>query len=146
MRTIILTINSYGDMHDQQAGSPAKSPPGRNHRRKPLALSLLRFIFSSAMCAVTQDIQLLIGWCFLQGFAGAGASVLSRSIFLCYRAVFRSAEATQRMLKFTSVIKYSNIITAIFPAIATKSTLPYSSNRDNLHMNGIINSLYCSPL
>ncbi|HDT6547450.1 TPA: multidrug effflux MFS transporter [Kluyvera ascorbata] len=52
-------------------------------RRKPLALSLLLFIFSSAMCAVTQDIHLLIGWRFLQGFAGAGGaggSVLSRSI------------------------------------------------------------------
>ena len=66
--------------------------------------------------------------------------------FLCYRAVFRSAEATQRTLKFTAVIKYSNIITAIFPAIAKNPTLPHSSNRDNLHMNGIINSLYCSPL
>ena len=49
-------------------------------RRKPLALSLLLFIFSSAMCAVTQDIHLLIGWRFLQGFSGAGGSVLSRSI------------------------------------------------------------------
>ena len=49
-------------------------------RRKPLALSLLLFIFSSAMCAVTQDIHLLIGWRVLQGFAGAGGSVLSRSI------------------------------------------------------------------
>ena len=49
-------------------------------RRKPLALSLLLFICSSAMCAVTQDIHLLIAWRFLQGFAGAGGSVLSRSI------------------------------------------------------------------
>lgn len=49
-------------------------------RKKPLALSLLLFIFSSAMCAMTQDIHLLIGWRFLQGFAGAGGSVLSRSI------------------------------------------------------------------
>lgn len=49
-------------------------------RRKPLALSLLLFIFSSAMCAMTQDIHALIGWRFLQGFAGAGGSVLARSI------------------------------------------------------------------
>lgn len=49
-------------------------------RRKPLALSLLLFIFSSAMCAITHDIHLLIAWRFLQGFAGAGGSVLSRSI------------------------------------------------------------------
>lgn len=49
-------------------------------RRKPLALSLLLFIFASAMCAVTHDIHMLIGWRFLQGFAGAGGSVLSRSI------------------------------------------------------------------
>ncbi|VDZ85639.1 multidrug effflux MFS transporter [Kluyvera intermedia] len=49
-------------------------------RRKPLALSLLLFIFTSAMCAITHDIHMLIGWRFLQGFAGAGGSVLSRSI------------------------------------------------------------------
>lgn len=49
-------------------------------RKKPLALSLLLFIFSSAMCAMTQDIHLLILWRFVQGFAGAGGSVLSRSI------------------------------------------------------------------
>lgn len=49
-------------------------------RRKPLALSLLLFIFASAMCAITHDIHMLIGWRFLQGFAGAGGSVLSRSI------------------------------------------------------------------
>ncbi|STT82831.1 membrane transport protein [Klebsiella pneumoniae] len=49
-------------------------------RLKPLALSLLLFIFSSAMCALTRDINMLIVWRFLQGFAGAGGSVLSRSI------------------------------------------------------------------
>lgn len=49
-------------------------------RRKPLVLSLLLFIFASAMCAITHDIHMLIGWRFLQGFAGAGGSVLSRSI------------------------------------------------------------------
>ncbi|EMG1073624.1 multidrug effflux MFS transporter [Klebsiella pneumoniae] len=49
-------------------------------RLKPLALSLLLFIFSSAMCAQTRDINMLIVWRFLQGFAGAGGSVLSRSI------------------------------------------------------------------
>lgn len=49
-------------------------------RRKPLAISLLLFIFSSAMCAATHDIHMLIAWRFLQGFAGAGGSVLSRSI------------------------------------------------------------------
>ncbi|EPG5838324.1 TPA: multidrug effflux MFS transporter [Klebsiella pneumoniae] len=46
-------------------------------RLKPLALSLLLFIFSSAMCALTRDINMLIVWRFLQGFAGAGGSVLS---------------------------------------------------------------------
>lgn len=49
-------------------------------RRRPLILSLLLFIVSSVMCALTQDIHLLIVWRFLQGFAGAGGSVLSRSI------------------------------------------------------------------
>jgi DHA1 family bicyclomycin/chloramphenicol resistance-like MFS transporter len=32
------------------------------------------------MCALTYDINMLIVWRFLQGFAGAGGSVLSRSI------------------------------------------------------------------
>lgn len=49
-------------------------------RKKPLATSLLLFIVSSAMCAMSHDIHLLILWRFLQGFAGAGGSVLSRSI------------------------------------------------------------------
>ena len=49
-------------------------------RRKPLAISLLLFIFSSTMCAITHDIHMLIVWRFVQGFAGAGGSVLSRSI------------------------------------------------------------------
>lgn len=35
-------------------------------RKKPLALSLLLFIFSSAMCAITYDIHMLIAWRFLQ--------------------------------------------------------------------------------
>lgn len=49
-------------------------------RKKPLVLSLLLFIFSSMMCAVTYNIHLLIVWRFLQGISGAGGSVLSRSI------------------------------------------------------------------
>lgn len=61
-------------------------------RRKPLALSLLLFIFSSVMCALTQDIHLLIVWRFLQGFAGAGGSVLSRSIA---RDRYQGAQLTQ---------------------------------------------------
>ncbi|HBZ7861431.1 TPA: MFS transporter [Klebsiella variicola subsp. variicola] len=47
-------------------------------RLKPLALSLLLFIFASAMCALTQDINMLIVWRFLQGFAGAGATHAAR--------------------------------------------------------------------
>lgn len=49
-------------------------------RQKPLILSLLLFIFASVMCALVKDIHYLIAWRFLQGFAGAGGSVLSRSI------------------------------------------------------------------
>lgn len=46
-------------------------------RLKPLALSLLLFIFSSAMCALTRDINMLIVWRFLQGFAVVAAEVRS---------------------------------------------------------------------
>lgn len=49
-------------------------------RKLPLLLSLALFIGSSVMCATTNDINLLILWRFIQGFSGAGGSVLSRSI------------------------------------------------------------------
>lgn len=49
-------------------------------RRRPLLLSLVLFIVSSLLCATTSSIGMLIVWRFVQGFAGAGGSVLSRSI------------------------------------------------------------------
>ncbi|EMH4162094.1 multidrug effflux MFS transporter [Pluralibacter gergoviae] len=49
-------------------------------RKVPLLISLLLFIVASVLCATTQNIYALIGWRFLQGFAGAGGSVLARSI------------------------------------------------------------------
>lgn len=49
-------------------------------RKLPLLLSLMLFIVSSVLCAITNDIYLLILWRFIQGFSGAGGSVLSRSI------------------------------------------------------------------
>ncbi|HEL8025851.1 TPA: Bcr/CflA family efflux MFS transporter [Escherichia coli] len=52
----------------------------RTGRKIPLLLSLLLFIASSVLCATTQDIHWLIIWRFVQGAAGAGGSVLSRSI------------------------------------------------------------------
>ena len=65
-------------------------------RRKPLALSLLLFIFSSAMCAVTQDINLLIAWRFLPGWhvrseeltcpPGVSCKVSPGLAARCYRA------------------------------------------------------------
>lgn len=52
----------------------------RMGRKPPLLLSLALFIVSSIFCATTHDIHLLILWRFIQGFSGAGGSVLSRSI------------------------------------------------------------------
>lgn len=52
----------------------------RMGRKLPLLLSLALFIVSSIFCATTHDIHLLILWRFIQGFSGAGGSVLSRSI------------------------------------------------------------------
>ena len=49
-------------------------------RKLPLLLSLMLFIVSSVLCAITNDIYLLILCRFIQGFSGAGGSVLSRSI------------------------------------------------------------------
>ncbi|WP_371864251.1 multidrug effflux MFS transporter [Escherichia albertii] len=49
-------------------------------RKRPLILSLLLFIVSSVLCATTNNIYWLVVWRFMQGIAGAGGSVLSRSI------------------------------------------------------------------
>ncbi|MFU0930689.1 multidrug effflux MFS transporter [Kluyvera cryocrescens] len=80
-------------------------------RKKPLALSLLLFIFSSAMCAMTQDIHLLIFWRFVQGFAGAGGSVLSRSIA---RDRYQGAMLTQF---FALLMTVNGIAPVISPVI-----------------------------
>ena len=42
-------------------------------RLKPLALSLLLFIFSSAMCALTRDINMLIVWLFYKALPAPAA-------------------------------------------------------------------------
>lgn len=42
-------------------------------RLKPLALSLLLFIFSSAMCALTRDINMLIVWRFYKALPAPAA-------------------------------------------------------------------------
>ncbi|WP_052285016.1 multidrug effflux MFS transporter [Kluyvera genomosp. 1] len=80
-------------------------------RKKPLALSLLLFIFSSAMCATTQDIHMLIVWRFVQGFAGAGGSVLSRSIA---RDRYQGAMLTQF---FALLMTVNGIAPVISPVI-----------------------------
>lgn len=49
-------------------------------RKTPLLFSLLLFVLASVLCASTQNIYALIGWRFVQGVAGAGGSVLARSI------------------------------------------------------------------
>ena len=80
-------------------------------RKKPLALSLLLFIFSSAMCAATYDIHMLIGWRFLQGFAGAGGSVLSRSIA---RDKYQGTQLTQF---FALLMTVNGIAPVVSPVI-----------------------------
>ncbi|HHG8770982.1 TPA: multidrug effflux MFS transporter [Raoultella planticola] len=80
-------------------------------RQKPLILSLLLFIFSSAMCATTHDIHLLIAWRFLQGFAGAGGSVLSRSIA---RDKYQGARLTQF---FALLMTVNGIAPVVSPVI-----------------------------
>jgi DHA1 family bicyclomycin/chloramphenicol resistance-like MFS transporter len=52
----------------------------RMGRKMPLLISLLLFVVASVRCATTQNIYALIGWRFVQGVAGAGGSVLARSI------------------------------------------------------------------
>ena len=52
----------------------------RTGRKAPLIFSLMLFVAASVLCAITHDIYALIGWRFLQGLAGAGGSVLARSI------------------------------------------------------------------
>lgn len=49
-------------------------------RRKPLLLSLLMFIITSFLCTVINDIKSFIFLRFIQGIAGSGGVVLSRTI------------------------------------------------------------------
>ena len=80
-------------------------------RKKPLALSLLLFIFSSVMCAMTDDVHMLIAWRFLQGFAGAGGSVLSRSIA---RDKYQGTQLTQF---FALLMAVNGIAPVVSPVI-----------------------------
>ena len=71
---------------------------------------MLLFIFSSAMCAATDDIHLLIGWRFLQGFAGAGGSVLSRSIA---RDKYQGARLTQFFVLLMTVNGIAPVVSPV---------------------------------
>ncbi|WP_188207927.1 multidrug effflux MFS transporter [Alkalibacillus aidingensis] len=49
-------------------------------RKKPLVISIIVFIIASIICAIALNIWVLIMFRFIQGFAGAGGIVISRSI------------------------------------------------------------------
>ncbi|WP_434582464.1 multidrug effflux MFS transporter [Klebsiella sp. R390] len=87
-------------------------------RKKPLALSLLLFIFSSAMCAMTYDVHMLIGWRFLQGFAGAGGSVLSRSIA---RDKYQGTQLTQFFALLMAVNGIAPVVSPVIGGYITTS-------------------------
>lgn len=61
-------------------------------RKKPLLLSLLAFVLASLGCALVPDITVFIGLRFIQGLAGSGSIVLSRTIAY---DVFRGQELTE---------------------------------------------------
>ncbi len=96
-------------------------------RLKPLALSLLLFIFSSAMCALTRDINMLIVWRFLQGFAGAGGSVLSQSIA---RDKYQGTLLTQFFALLMTVNGIAPVLSRCWAAtLSPPSTGEFSSGR-----------------
>lgn len=77
-------------------------------RRKPLLLSLLLFVITSFLCTVVSDIKSFIFLRFLQGLAGSGGVVLSRTIaYDKYQG--------QTLTEFIALIM---IITGIAPILA----------------------------
>lgn len=80
-------------------------------RRGPLLISLLLFVASSVMCALSTSIEMLIAARFLQGLTASGGIVLSRAIV---RDVFSGRELTQ----FFSLLMVINAVAPLLAPIA----------------------------
>jgi DHA1 family bicyclomycin/chloramphenicol resistance-like MFS transporter len=83
----------------------------RPHRAQKTAGARCCCLFFRRRCAATYDIHMLIGWRFLQGFAGAGGSVLSRSIA---RDKYQGTQLTQF---FALLMTVNGIAPVVSPVI-----------------------------
>ena len=87
-------------------------------RKKPLLLSLLAFVLTSLGCALVADIKVFIALRFIQGMAGAGSIVLSRTIAY---DVFRGQELTE----FIALIMMINGVAPIAAPILGGQIITY---------------------
>ncbi len=91
-------------------------------RRGPLLISLIIFIITSYLCAISPTIEIFILWRFFQGIAGAGGVVLARSIAA---DKFKGSALTQFMSLLMSINSIAPIAGPVIGSfIITVSTWP----------------------
>lgn len=92
-------------------------------RRKPMIASITLFVIASGLCALATNIQMLIAIRFLQGMAGAGGLVMSRSI-ACDR--FQGNELT----RFMSILMTINSVAPILGPIIGSLIITFGTWQD----------------
>lgn len=80
-------------------------------RKRPLLISLFLFTVMSVCCAFRPPVEVLIGFRFVQGLAGAGGIVLSR-------AIARDMYAGPELTKFFSLLMLINGLAPILSPVA----------------------------
>ncbi|EON2929128.1 multidrug effflux MFS transporter [Escherichia coli] len=103
-------------------------------RKRPLILSLLLFIVSSILCATTNNIYWLVVWRFIQGIAGAGGSVLSRSIA---RDKYQGVTLTQFFALLMTVNGLAPVLSPVLGCLLfINETLPENKRGSSLLLTG----------
>lgn len=92
-------------------------------RKKPMIASITLFVIASALCAFATNIHMLIAIRFLQGMAGAGGLVMSRSI-ACDR--FQGNELT----RFMSILMTINSVAPILGPIIGSLIITFGTWQD----------------
>ncbi len=92
-------------------------------RKKPMIASIALFVIASALCAFSTNIHMLIAVRFLQGMAGAGGLVMSRSI-ACDR--FQGNDLT----RFMSLLMTINSVAPILGPILGSLIITFGTWQD----------------
>lgn len=89
-------------------------------RKIPLMLSLVVFALTSALCALSESIWMLVVWRFFQGVAGSGGLVLSRSIACdCFQGL--------ELTRFMSLLMTINSVAPILGPIIGSLIVTFAS-------------------